>query len=151
MRRPSAEAEDDHGRTREKRSRFPRSLEVSRRGRATLDLSLGQKKLLLHALAELNGAQKIPKGGETKPIETTPVTVKTLASDAGLEELQAGGVSLDDPLVTLGATEQPLSVPLERVDNNPLGVQDNKGGETNLSLTFHTNSLGVSWEHRVWS
>ena len=68
-----------------------------------------------------------------------------MASDAGLEELQAGGVSLDDPLVTLGATEQPLSVPLERVDNNPLGVQDNKGGEKNLSLTFHTNSLGVSW------
>ena len=49
----------------------------------TLDLSLGQKKILLHALAELNGATKIPKGGETKPIETTPVTAKTLASDAG--------------------------------------------------------------------
>ena len=31
--------------------------------------------------------KKIPKGGETKPIETTTVTAKTLASDAGLEEL----------------------------------------------------------------
>ena len=59
------------------------SLEVSPRGRATLDLSLGQKKILLHALAELNGAEKIPKGGETKPMETTPVTAKTLASDGG--------------------------------------------------------------------
>ena len=28
---------------------------------ATLDLTLGQKKLLLHALAELNSAEKIPK------------------------------------------------------------------------------------------
>lgn len=87
VRRLWAEAEDDHGRTREKRSRFPRSLEVSRRGRATLDLSLGQKKILLHALAELNGAEKIAKAGETKPIKTTPVTTKTFASDGGLEEL----------------------------------------------------------------
>ena len=47
---------------------------------ATLDLTLGQKKLLLHALAELNGAEKIPKAGETKPIKTTPVTTKTLGS-----------------------------------------------------------------------
>ena len=54
---------------------------------ATLDLTLGQKKLLLHALAELNSAEKIPKAGETKPIETTPVTTKTLASDGGLEGL----------------------------------------------------------------
>ena len=54
---------------------------------ATLDLTLGQKKLLLHALAELNGAEKIAKAGETKPIKTTPVTTKTFASDGGLEEL----------------------------------------------------------------
>ena len=54
---------------------------------ATLDLTLGQKKLLLPALAEPNSAEKIPKTGETKPIETTPVTTKTLASDGGLEEL----------------------------------------------------------------
>ena len=53
---------------------------------ATLDLTLGQKKLLLHALV-LNSAEKIPKAGETKPIETTPVTTKTLASDGCLEEL----------------------------------------------------------------
>ena len=54
---------------------------------ATLDLTLGQKTILLHTLAELNGAEKILKAGETKPIETTPVTTKTLASDGGLEEL----------------------------------------------------------------
>ena len=35
----------------------------------------------------MNSAEKIPKAGETKPIETTPVTTKTLASDGGLEEL----------------------------------------------------------------
>lgn len=53
---------------------------------ATLDLTLGQKTILLHTLAELNGAEKILKAGETKPIETTPVTTKTLASDGGLQE-----------------------------------------------------------------
>jgi len=100
-----------------------------------LDFTLGQKKLQLHAIAELNSTEKIPKAGETKPIETKPVTTKKLASDDGLEELlkKVGGVSLNDPLVTLGATEQPLSVPLERVDNNSqvfLGVQDKKAGET---------------------
>ena len=102
---------------------------------ATSDLTLGQKKLLLHALAELNSAEKIPEAGETKPIETTPVTTKKLASDGGFEDLlkKNGRVSLNDPLVTLGATEQPLSVPLERVDNNPqvfVGVQDKNAGET---------------------
>lgn len=75
---------------------------------------------------------KIPNAGDTKPTETTPVTTKTLASDGGLEEplKKIGGVSLDDLLVMLRATEQPLSVPLERVDTNPqvfLGVQDKKG------------------------
>ena len=76
---------------------------------ATLDLTLGQKKLLLHALAELNSAEKIP--GETKPIETTPVTAKKLASDGGFEELLKKNekISLNDPLVTLRATKQPLS------------------------------------------
>ena len=78
---------------------------------ATLDLTLGQKKLLLHALAELNSAEKIPKAGETKPLETTPVTAKKLASDGGFEELLKKNekVSLNDPLVTLRATKQPLS------------------------------------------
>lgn len=77
---------------------------------ATLDLTLGQKKVLLHALAELNSAEKNPKAGETKPIETTPVTTKKLASDDGLEELlkKNGRVSLNDPLVTLGATKQAI-------------------------------------------
>ena len=86
----------------------------------------------------MKGAEKIPKAGETKPIETASVTTKTLASDGALEELlrKIVGVSLDDLLVTLGvalgATEQPLSMPLERVDNKPhvfRGVQDKKGGE----------------------
>ena len=101
-----------------------------------MDFTLGQKKLLLRdAIVELNCAEKIPKAGETKPIETTPVTTKKLASDGGLEELlkKIGGVSLNDLLVTLGATEQTLSVPLERLDNNSqvfLGVQDKKAGET---------------------
>ena len=54
---------------------------------AALDLTLGQRKLLLHALAELSGAEKILKAGETKPIETASVTTKTLASDGGLKEL----------------------------------------------------------------
>ena len=102
-----------------------------------MDFTHGQKKLLLHGIAELNSAEKIPKAGETKAIETTPVTTKKLASDGGLEELlkKMGGVSLNDSLVTLGATEQTLSAPLERVDNNPqvfLGVQDKKGGETTM-------------------
>ena len=69
------------------------------------------------------------------PIKTMPVTTKTLVSNDSLEELlkKIGGVSLDDLLVMCGATEQPLSMPLERVENNLqvfLGVQDKKGGET---------------------
>lgn len=78
--------------------------------------------------------KKIPKAGATKRIVTTPVTTKTLASDGGLEETlkKIGGVLLGEPLVTLGATEQPSSVTIERIENNPrvfLGVQDKKGGE----------------------
>ena len=42
---------------------------------------------LLHALAELSGAEKILKAGETKPIETASVTTKTLASVGRLKEL----------------------------------------------------------------
>ena len=34
-----------------------------------------------------NSAEKIPKAGETKPIETTAVTTEKLARDGGLEEL----------------------------------------------------------------
>ena len=99
-----------------------------------LDLTLKQKKLLLHALAELNGAEKIPKAGKTRTIETTPVTTKTLASNGGLEVLlkKITGASLDDQPVMRGATEQPLSMPLKRVDNNLqvfLGIQDKKGDE----------------------
>ena len=125
---------------------------------ATLDLTLGQKKLRLHALVWLNSVEKIPKAGETKPIETTPVTTKTLASDGGLEELlkKDRGVSLNDPLVTLGATEQTLSVPLERLDNNPrvfLVVQDKKGGETKPFLfpTLLASHAGVFRGARISS
>ena len=71
---------------------------------------------------------------EKRPIETTPVTTKTLASHGGIEELlkKSAGVSLDDPPVTRGATEQPLFVPLERADNNLqvfLGIEDKTGDE----------------------
>ena len=102
--------------------------------------------------------EKIPNAGETKPIETTPVTTKTLASDGGLEELlkKDRGVSLNDPLVTLGATEQTLSVPLERLDNNPrvfLVVQDKKGGETKPFLfpTLLASHAGVFRGARISS
>ena len=79
---------------------------------ATLDLTLGLKKLLLHTLAQVNGADKVPKASETSPIETMPVTTKTLANNGGLEEplKKITGVSLDDPPVARRATEQPLSV-----------------------------------------
>ena len=47
------------------------------------------------------------------------------------------GISMDDPLLTLGATGQPFSGPLERVDNNPQvfletqhQAQSKKEGET---------------------
>ena len=68
----------------------------------------------------MTSAEKVHKAGETRPIKTTPVTTKTLANNGGLEELlkKIAGVSLNDPPVTRGATEQPLFVPLERVDNN---------------------------------
>jgi len=94
----------------------------------TLDLTLGQRKILLHALALLHSKEKSSTSEVTKSSETVSVTTKSLANDEGLEELlkKIGGISLDDPLVTLGATEQPSSVPLERVDNNPqvfLGTQ----------------------------
>ena len=107
---------------------------------ATLDLTLGLKKLLLHTLAQLNGTEKVPKASEKRPIETMPVTTKTLASNGGLEELlkKIAGVSLDDPPVTRGATEQPLFVPFERVDNNLqvfLGIQDKTGDEKKPFLT----------------
>ena len=68
----------------------------------------------------MTSAEKVRKAGKTRPIKTTPVTTKTLANNGGLEELlkKIAGVSLNDPPVTRGATEQPLFVPLERVDNN---------------------------------
>ena len=105
---------------------------------ATMELALGQRRLLLHAVEMLNGTPNESKPAKKKMSEDTPVTTKSLANDGGLEDLlkKIGGVSLDDPFVTLGATEHLLSVPLERVDNNPqvfLGTQQaqpKKGGET---------------------
>ena len=101
---------------------------------ATLDLTLGLKKLLLHNLEQLNGVEKVPKASEKRLIETTPVTTKTLASNGGIEELlkKIAGVSLHDPPVTRGATEKPLFVPLERADHNLqvfLGIEDKTGDE----------------------
>ena len=98
---------------------------------------------------------KIPNAGDTKPIETTPVTTKTLASDGGLEEplTKIGGVSLDDLLVMLRATEQPLSVPLERVDNNPqvfLGVQDKKGVDCFLCKHWNLRWIRWGWTRNWW-
>ena len=119
---------------------------------ATLDLTLGQRTILLQAVALLNSKEKSDKSKETKSSETVPVTTKSLANDAGLEELlkKIGGISLDDPLVTLGATEQPFSEPLERVDNNPqvfLGTQQSaqakKGGETKPLLIPDFVSTGT--------
>ncbi|KAK3753557.1 hypothetical protein QZH41_001658 [Actinostola sp. cb2023] len=109
---------------------------------ATLELTLGQRKLLLQAVQGLSKTKNEEK--EDNKIksedETTPVTTKTLAKDGGLEEIlkKIEGISLDDPLYTLGATEQPsLSAPLGRLDQNPqvfLGStaqqSSKKGGET---------------------
>ena len=103
----------------------------------TLDLTLGQRKLFTQALKLLNGTDADHKTEGKHPSEGTPVTTKSLANDGGLEELlkKIGGISMDDPLLTLGATDQPLTGPLERVDNNPqvfLGTQHQaqKKGET---------------------
>ena len=106
---------------------------------ATLDLTLGQRKLFMQALTLLNGTDPAHKPEEKQSSESAPVTTKTLAHDGGLEDLlkKIGGISKDDPLVTLGATGQPFSTPLEKVDNNPqvfLGTQHQpetkKEGET---------------------
>ena len=87
----------------------------------TLDLTLGQRRLFMQALNLLNGNDQDHKTEEKHPSESTPVTTKSLANDGGLEDLlkKIGGISMDDPLLALGATEQPFSVPLKRVDNNP--------------------------------
>ena len=83
MQRQWTEAEDDC-QAMEKRSGFPRSLEVSPRGRHCHVEPYPwteETPATLFSLAEC--AEKIPKAGETKPIETTPVTTKKLASDGG--------------------------------------------------------------------
>ena len=114
----------------------------------TLDLTLGQRSLFLQALNLLNGNgngnDQDQKTEETHPSESTPITTKSLANDGGLKDLlkKIGGISMDDPLLKLGATEQPFPVPLERVDNNPqvflgtqLQAQSKKEGETKPLLT----------------
>jgi len=106
---------------------------------ATLDLTLGQRKLFMQALKLLHGTDPAHKPERKHSSESTPVTTKSLASDGGLEDLlkKIGGISMDDPLVTLGAAGQPFSITLERVENNPqvfLGtqhqLQSKKEGET---------------------
>ena len=82
----------------------------------------------MQALNLLNGNDQDQKTEEKHPSESTPVTTKSLANDGGLEDLlkKIGGISMDDPLLKLGATEQPFPVLLERDDNNPqmfLGTQ----------------------------
>lgn len=75
----------------------------------------------MQALKLLNGTDPDHKPEEKHSSESTPVTTKSLANDGGLEELlkKIGGISMDDLLVTLGATGQPFSVPLKRVNSNP--------------------------------
>ena len=111
---------------------------------ATLDLILGQRKLFMQALKLLSDTDPDQKPEEKHSSKSTPVTTKSLANDGGLEDLpkKIGGVSIDDPLVMLGATGQPFSTPLERVANNPqvfLGAhhqpQSKKEGETKPLLT----------------
>ena len=93
----------------------------------------------MQALNLQNGNDHDHKTEAKHPSESTLVTTKSLANDSGLEDRlkKIGDISMDDKLLTLGATEQPLSVPLERVDNNPqvfLGTQhqaqSKKEGET---------------------
>ncbi|KAK3750302.1 hypothetical protein QZH41_001778 [Actinostola sp. cb2023] len=119
---------------------------------ATLELTLGQRKLLLQAVQGLSKTKNEEK--EDNQIksedETTPVTTKTLAKDGGLEEIlkKIEGISLDDPLYTLGATEQPsLSAPLGRLDQNPqvfLGSttqqSSKKGGKVIVSSNLQTGN-----------
>ncbi|KAK3740278.1 hypothetical protein QZH41_000197 [Actinostola sp. cb2023] len=120
---------------------------------ATLELTLGQRKLLLQAVQGLSKTKNEEK--EDNQIksedETTPVTTKTLAKDGGLEEIlkKIEGISLDDPLYTLGATEQPsLSAPLGRLDQNPqvfLGSttqQSSKKGVIQYYLTIRLRVRG---------
>ncbi|KAK3703835.1 hypothetical protein QZH41_012447, partial [Actinostola sp. cb2023] len=121
---------------------------------ATLELTLGQRKLLLQAVQGLSKTKNEEK--EDNQIksedETTPVTTKTLAKDGGLEEIfkKIEGISLDDPLYTLGATEQPsLSAPLGRLDQNPqvfLGSttqqSSKKGGREQVSLGVVPINMG---------
>ncbi|KAK3746307.1 hypothetical protein QZH41_015390, partial [Actinostola sp. cb2023] len=125
---------------------------------ATLELTLGQRKLLLQAVQGLSKTKNEEK--EDNQIksedETTPVTTKTLAKDGGLEEILKK-IELDDPLYTLGATEQPsLSAPLGRLDQNPqvfLGSttqqSSKKGGETKPLLIpdfVHNGAYDESFE-----
>ncbi|PFX23981.1 hypothetical protein AWC38_SpisGene11448 [Stylophora pistillata] len=106
-----------------------------------LDLTLGQRELFMRALNLLNGNDQDHKTEVKHSSESTPLTTKSLANDSGLEDLhkKIGGISMDDRLWMSHRvdTEQPLSVPLERVDNNPqvfLGThhqaQSKKEGET---------------------
>ena len=53
----------------------------------TLDLTLGQRRLFMHALNLLNGKDQDQKPVEKHPSEGTPVTTKSLANDGGLEDL----------------------------------------------------------------
>lgn len=100
-----------------------------------LEMTLGQRKLLVKAITELR------KGSNVTTLDPDPVTTKSLAKDGGLDEIlkKIEGIGgIDDPLLTLGATETPLP----RLDNDPqvfLGTnakpaQGAKGGEKPLLI-----------------
>ena len=105
-------------------------------------MTIGQEKLLRKAIDGL-----IPRTTAVES-EGKPVTTKSLAQDGGLEELlkQIKGVgSLDYSLLTLGATGQTVSDPIQRMDSNPqvfLGnAQQKKGGEKPLLIPDLVSTL----------
>ncbi|KAL9962934.1 hypothetical protein ACROYT_G032089 [Oculina patagonica] len=118
---------------------------------ASLEMTLGQRKLLVKAITGLR------KGSNATLLDPDPVTTKSLAKDGGLDEIlkKIEGIgAIDDPLLTLGATETPLP----RLDNDPqvfLGTsakaaQGAKGGEKPLLITdfVSVNNLASNEEEQ---
>ena len=82
--------------------------------------------------------KKIPKGGETKPIETTTVTAKTLASDAGLEELlkKTGRSFIRWPACHTRSHQTAIVRAPREAWQQPAGVSWCKGQEGRWDKTF---------------
>ena len=100
-----------------------------------LEMTLGQRKLLVKAITELR------KGSNVTTLDPDPVTTKSLAKDGGLDEIlkKIEGIGgIDDPLLTLGATETPLprldSDPQVFLGTNAKPAQGAKGGEKPLLI-----------------